>query len=380
MPSGAEAQEGPPTGLELLGLPIVKLDSDEGVTYGALGAAYFYGDGTRAPYVWTLQPEIQLSTEGRRDVTLFLDAPHVLPEGWRVNGFLGIERRVATPYYGIGNESVYDPTLESSDGPDPYYYRFGRLRLSALFNLQRRVGDTPLWTLFGAGLVSTRVDPSPEDQGGTLYMADFGPTVDTWWTNYLRAGLIWDTRDRETGPRSGSWSEVVVHWVTESLGGDVEFTRWSVTDRRYYSLTDRLVLAHRYFLQGVHGDAPAHQLQRVQTSFEQGEGLGGSSTVRGLPKNRFAGKGMLVWNTELRLRVFDFEAVGRSFHFALSAFLDQGRVWSEEVRPAELLSDLHRGYGGGIHGGMGENFIVSVSLAHSEEAKLPFYVTLGYLF
>ncbi len=380
VPVGGEAQASRPTGLELAGLPVAKVDSDEGFTYGALAAVYHYGDGTRAPYLWTVQPELQISTEGRRDITLFIDAPHVLPEGWRVNGFLGLERRVFTPYYGLGNEAPYDEALEDPDGPDPHYYRFGRLRRSAIFNLQRRVGGSPLWALFGAGLVTTEVDPSPEDQGSTLFMAEFGPTVETYWTNYLRAGLIWDTRDRETGPRRGAWTEVVVHWVTESLGADLEFTRWSVTDRRYFSLTDRLVFAHRFFLQGVTGDAPAHQLQRVQTSFKQGEGLGGSSTVRGLPKNRFAGKGMLVWNTELRLRLFDFEAVGRSLHFALSAFLDQGRVWAEEVRPGELLSDLHRGYGGGIHGGMGENFVVSVSLAHSDEAKLPFYVTLGYLF
>ena len=44
------------------------------------------------------------------------------------------------------------------------------------------------------------------------------------------------------------------------------------------------------------------------------------------------------------------------------------------------MSDLHRGYGGGVHLGMGENFIVSLDVAHSEEATLPFYIGLGYLY
>lgn len=380
LPVGVAAQAGGSTGLEVAGLPALSFDSDEGFGYGALAELYQYGDGTQPPYVWTLQPKVFLTTGGRRDFTLFLDLPHVLPEGWRVNGFLGLERRITTPYYGLGNASVHDEALEDPDGPNPHYYRFGRYRRSALFNLQRRVESTPLWALFGAGLVSTETDPTPEDDGTTLYASEVGPEVETYWTNYLRVGLIWDSRDRETGPTRGSWTEVVVHRVDEHLGADVSFTRWSVTDRRYYSLTDRLVFAHRYFLQGVSGEAPIHQLQRVQTSFKQGEGLGGTRTVRGIPKNRYAGKGMLVWNAELRLRALDFQAVGRSFYVTVSAFLDQGRVWAGGVQPRELLSDLHRGYGGGLHVGMGENFLVSVDAGHSTEAGLPVYVGLGYLF
>jgi hypothetical protein len=46
----------------------------------------------------------------------------------------------------------------------------------------------------------------------------------------------------------------------------------------------------------------------------------------------------------------------------------------------ELFSDLHRGYGGGFHLGMGEDFVVSLDLAHSDQATLPFYIGLGYLY
>jgi hypothetical protein len=373
-------QEAGSTGLELGGFPIVKVDSDDGFDFGLSGAIYEYGDGTLAPYMWTLQPQVEIYTGGRRDITLFIDAPHLLPEGWRVNGFLGSERRLYSPYYGIGNEAPYDESLDDAEGPDPHYYEYGSVRRSALFNLQRRIPGTPLWGLFGAGLVTTRTDPTPDDEGTTLYREQLGPEVETYWSNYLRAGLVWDTRDRETGPTSGSWSEIVVHWVTRGLGADFDFTRWSVTDRRYYALTERLVFAHRYFLQGVSGDAPVHQLQRVQSSFLQNEGLGGSRTVRGLPKNRYAGKGMLVWNAELRLRAVEFGAFGRSFYIGLSAFVDQGRVWAGGPRVKELFSDLHRGYGGGIQGGMGENLLVSLDVAHSSEATLPFYIHLGYLF
>lgn len=196
----------------------------------------------------------------------------------------------------------------------------------------------------------------------------------------MRAGLVWDSRDREVAPRRGTWSEVLVQWIDPSLGADVGFTRWTLIDRRYIALHERLVLANRWLLQGVSGDAPVDQLQRIETSFREGEGLGGSSSVRGLSRNRYAGRGILVWNTELRWRVLDFRLFGRDFHAALSGFVDHGRVWSGGVRLGEVFSDRHRGWGGGLHGGMGESLVATLHLGTSAGGDLQAYAGLGYLF
>jgi hypothetical protein len=380
LPLGASAQTEPTSSLEIAGLPALNFDSDEGFGYGVLAEVYRYRSGDFAPYVWTLQPKIFFTTRGRRDLTVFFDAPHLLPGGWRMDVDLGDERRLATPYYGLGNASTHDPALEDPDGPDPHYYDFGRHRRSLLFNLQRAIGDLPLRGLFGGGLVSTKIEPVPEDVGSTIYASEPSAAERTSWTNYLRGGLVWDTRDRESGPRSGVWTEILLQRADESLGSDVDFTRVTFVDRRYYSLTEGLVFAHRYLLQAASSGAPLHELQRVETSFKPAEGLGGSRTIRGLPKNRFLGRSLLVWNSELRWRAADFEAAGRSFHIALSAFFDQGRVWMGGVQWNELLSDLHRGYGGGVHLGMGENFVASVDAARSAESDLSIYIGLGYLY
>jgi len=368
------------TGLEIAGLPALGYDADEGYGYGVMAQVYQYGDGGPQPYVWTLQPKVFLTTRGRRDLTLFFDAPALLPGGWRVDGYLGLENKVTTPYYGIGNATVYDEVLEDPSGPDPHFYAIGRLRRIARFTLQRPLAESPLRVLFGAGLVSNEVDPVPKDEGATLYAGQVGTALQEYWSNFVRAGIVWDTRDRETAPRRGAWTELLVQRVDESLGADVSFTRWTFIDRRYFPLGERLVLAHRYLLQGVSGDAPTDQLQLVETSFREGEGLGGSSTIRGLLKNRYTGRGMLVWNTELRWRMVDFAMFGRRLHIASSAFLDQGRVWAGGVRPGELLSDLHRGYGGGLHGGMGENFVASLYAGTSSETAVKLYIGLGYLY
>lgn len=377
--STANAQQSP-TGLEVGGLPVLNFDADEGVGYGALVELYQYGEGGLRPYVWSLRPTVFLTNRGRRDFTIFFDAPHLLAPGWRFDAYLASEEQIATPYYGIGNATAYDQTLDDDAGPDPFYYRFGRTRRSATFNLQRNLGVTPMRLLAGAGLVRTSVLPVPENDGATLYEMEVSATDQTLWSNYVRAGLIWDSRDRETGPRSGTWTELIVQRVDGVLGADASYTRWTFTDRRYFSLGERVVFAHRYLLQSVGDGAPVHDLFQVQASFRQQEGLGGAKTVRGIFKNRFVGRSMLVWNAELRWRVADFRFLGKPFHMILSAFVDQGRVWDGNLQLDELLTDLHRGFGGGIRFGMGENFIVAVDMGRSEEAGMPLYIGLGYLY
>jgi len=376
----ASGQTAPPTGLELGVVPAINFDSDEGFGYGVIAEAYHYGDGTHPPWVWTLQPKVFLTTGGRRDFTVFFDAPHLLPGGWRLDIRLGSEQQIATPYYGIGNETAYDEALDAEDGSNPYYYRFGRTRRGAAANLQHGIGDPRIRALIGVGVARVSVLPVPKNEGTTLFAHDWGETERADWHNHLRAGLVWDTRDRETGPTRGTWTEILLQRVDRALGSDASYTRWTFADRRYLSLTPTLVFAHRYLLQDVSGDAPVYELSGVQTSFKQQEGLGGANTVRGVLKNRWVGRGMLIWNAELRWRAADFHLWGRPFHAVLSGFLDQGRVWEGDVRLDELFVDLHRGVGGGVRLGMGENFVVALDAGTSAETGFPLYIGLGYLY
>ena len=375
-----EAQETPdPTGWELTGLPAINYDSDEGFGYGVLFEAYNYGEGGEAPYRYTLQPTVFLTTGGRRDFTLFFDAPHLLSDGWRIDGSLGSERQIANPYYGLGNASVYDEALEEVEGQ--YYYRFGRTRRQATLNLQRRVGSLPLRILMGGGATRTTVEPLPKDATRTLLGQELlGGNVPGGWSNHLRVGLIWDSRDRETGPRRGTWSELLVQVVPDFLGSESQYVRWTIADRRYFPLGDRLTFANRFLVQNTEGTAPFYDLYIVQTSFKQQEGLGGAKTLRGILKNRYVGEGLFLWNAELRWRAHEFAMVGRSFHLVLSGFVDTGRVWENGLVVDQILSDLHTAFGGGVRVGMGENFVVAIDVGHSTEATAPMYIGLGYLY
>lgn len=375
----AATAQAPRTGLEVGGVPALNFDSDEGFGYGVVLELYHYGQVERAPYLWTLQPTVFLTTEGRRDLTVFFDSPHLLPGGWRLDAYVGSEKHIATPYYGLGNDAPYDQALETD--ADPYYYRFGRTRNRVAVNVQRGLGGLPLRVLVGAGVDHVSLTPVPEGEGTTLLAGELaGAPAPEGWSNHVRAGLVWDTRDRETGTRRGTWTEVLAQRVDEALGSDFGYTRVTLADRRYVPLTGRLVFANRFLLQHVSEGAPMHDLNRVQTSFKQQEGLGGAKSVRGVMKNRYVGRGMFLWNAELRWRAADFRFLGRPFHAVLSAFLDQGRVWEDGVLVDELFADLHRGYGGGLRLGMGENFVVALDAGTSRETGMPLYIGLGYLF
>ena len=382
--SGAQLPSVDDGGWEFAGVPAIGFDSDEGFQYGAIAVVDRYGEpGEYLPYFLPLQPTLLLSTEGRRDFTAFFDTPYLLPRGWRLTAFVGSEHQTATPYYGLGNDSEYDEELEREDGPNPHFYRFGRTRNQLTVDLQRSIGATPWRLLLGGGASRTSIDPTPHDEGTTFLAAQLDSSSEPspgGWTNFVKAGLVWDTRDREVGPREGVWSEVLVKRAEETLAGDHSFTRWTVTDRRYFPLGDRLVLANRLLLQGTSGDTPFFELQQVETSFRAQEGLGGAKTLRGVPKNRYTGRGMFLWNAELRWRASEFTAFNREFHLVLSGFVDSGRVWEGGVELGDTVSDLHHGYGGGLRLGMGDNFVVALDAGHSQESTAPIYIGLGYLY
>jgi hypothetical protein len=365
-----------PTGRELVGLPALNFDSDEGFGYGALVELYDYGRGVR-PYKFTLQPTVFLTTKGRRDVTVFFDAPELIGNGWRLSAFAGREQQLATPYYGIGNATSHDASLE--EGANPYFYRFGRTRLRATVDVQHAVaGRSRL--LVGTGVSRSTVDLTPFDSGTTLLALERGGvTPPPTRENYLRVGYIFDSRDREIGATSGTWTEALVQHVTPMLGATSRYTRLTTSFRHYMALTRRVVYAQRVVLQDVEGDAPFDELATIQSSFKQQEGLGGASSIRGLPKNRYVGRALALSNSELRWHAADFKLNRKPAHLVFTTFLDAGRVWEQDMRSSTMTSGLHAGYGAGTRLGLGESFVVAVDGGHSTESTAV-YIGLGYLF
>jgi len=364
--------------LEISGIPALNFDADEGFGYGVVLALYGY-DANATSYRWTVQPTVFLTTEGRRDYTLFFDAPARPDRPWRITTFVGREQQLSAPYYGLGNQSAYDASLEH--GSTRYFYRYGRDRSRATADVQHAVGNPSLRVLLGAGASIDRVNLTPFDSGRTLIQAELSNhTPPTGHTNYLRAGLTWDTRDREIATQSGTWADVIIQRADKSLGASSDFTRWTAAARHYQPLGGRLTLANRLLVQNTTGDAPFYVLSEVQTTQKPQDGLGGSSTVRGLPKDRYVGEGIAVSNNELRWRAVDFTLHGRPSSLVLSAFVDAGRVWTDGIDLSTATRDLHAGYGMGARLGFGSSFVIAADVGHSSQSTAPIYIGLGYLF
>jgi outer membrane protein assembly factor BamA len=367
-----------PAGVEISGIPALNFDADEGLGYGAILALYKYEPGSTT-YRWTVQPTLFMTTRGRRDYTLFFDSPSSDARPWRVTAYAGREQQLAAPYYGIGNETAYDAALET--GPTRYYYRYGLDRFRASADVQHTLGRPSLRYLIGAGASSEKVDLTPFDSGSTLIESDMnGRQPAATRTDYVRAGLTWDTRDREIGTTSGTWADLLAQRVDSKLGASWNYTRWTAAARHYQPLGGRVTLANRLVLQNTIGDAPFYSLAELATTQKPQDGLGGTSSIRGIPKDRFVGKGILVSNNELRWRAADFGLIGRQSSLVLSGFVDAGRVWSDGVDLSSALRDLHSGWGGGVRLGFGPSFVISTDVGHSSQSTAAIYIGLGYLF
>jgi hypothetical protein len=376
VPAQQSASRTPAMGWEFVGLPALNFATDEGLGYGVLLEAYNYGSGVQ-PYRYTIQPTVFLTTKGRRDFVVFFDAPKLLPHPWRVDALIAREEHLATPYYGLGNASPYDSLNEVE--PNAYFYRYGKRQFRFATNLQRSLGSRPARLLVGLGFTDVRTDPTPFDSGNTLFAADFGPVGPRGRVNFARAGLIWDSRNREIGPSSGTWADVLVQRVDKALGATQSYTRVTATGRKYFPITGKLVFAQRILAQQVQGSVPIFDLATVQTSFKQQEGLGGGNTVRGLPKNRFTGKSLFVSNSELRWRATEFSVRRKPMYLVLSGFVDAGRVWTGEMNLGQTFDDLHAGFGGGLRVGIGPSFVTAFDIGRSSEST-QIYIGLGYPF
>jgi outer membrane protein assembly factor BamA len=376
---------GAPQGRSITGLPALNFDADEGIGYGALLQLYDYGSEGVQPYRYSVQPTVFLTTRGRRDFSLFVDAPHLLPSGWRVGGAMASERQLATPYYGVGNETVADEAATA--GANPYFYRYGRQVVRMNADVQRELGLRELRFLLGVGLRRVTVTPVPYGEGSTLLAQQWGSVpLSPFTTRYARLGLVLDTRDREIGARRGVWADVLVQRATLSgQPGTGAFpvedgiTRVTATLRRYTPLSPTVTLAQRFVLQDVSGNLPT-ELSVLQGSYRDDEALGGASTLRGIPRNRYVGKGIAFGNLEARWDATTFTLRGTPSRLVLSTFVDAGRVWADGLRVDEIYKDLHAGYGAGARLALGPSFVVAADVGHSSQSMAAEYVGLGYLF
>jgi outer membrane protein assembly factor BamA len=390
------AQEKEHTGWGWGGVPAINYNADDGFGYGFVLNFFNYKDGSYKPYYYKINPIVFATTGGKQDHTLFFDSPYLLGHGFRFNIRLRFLLEDYYPYYGLGNDSEFNPDFideDNSDNPSLYrgkhYYTFQSDQIKFFANFQRAFayrdnGKPKVSVLFGLGIVNVSNSYNKNENIKTRLEEDVESGIITedefngGMNNFLKFGLIYDTRDNEPAPNRGIWTELLSEFYTNLVGSDYNFTRLTLTDRRYFQILDNLVYANRIVLENLFGDPPLNMLYPYGSSIMADEGLGGYRSIRGVYKNRYIGTTKFFMNMELRYRFYEFSLFNQDFYLATNIFCDLGRVWYDES--IDSIDNLHAGYGIGLHVGWNENFIFYGDLGFSKEAGSQLYVDIGYLF
>lgn len=319
------------TGLNLGALPAVAFDSDIGFQYGLLANLFQYGDGSVYPdYRWSLYGEWSRTTKGSGINQLFFDSKYLLPSNIRVTADLSFLTEQALDFYGFnGYESVYNSAFTDKDDTENYisrvFYRHERKLARFTIDFQRRIGDLPLRWIAGYGYFNTQIAPVDiEKLNKGRDEEDLLPDVDglydkyvAWGLispeeadggalNFLKAGLVYDTRDNEPNPNRGIWTELVMMTAPTFLGNsEAAYTKLAFTHRQYLPVVpQKLTFAYRLGWQGtIDGEAPFYMQPYMINTFTKStknDGLGGARSLRGILRNRVVGDAFGYGNFELR--------------------------------------------------------------------------------
>jgi len=353
------------------GIPLIGVDPDTGVNYGA--SIQWFENGPKdspffsyAPYRKRAEVIILRTTEDTQEYTIEYDQPYIADSPWRVRAFGGYLGNEVQGYYGVGERTLgrlnfpgrpgttyrrandyFDALKENPDGKT--WARFNAYdKRQVLFraDLERDYLGGLLRPLAGLQISHVEaVDYSGDEVKGavnqeTLLRQDhregrirgFGGG----WLNLLRLGLTYDSRDYEPNPTSGILGQLLFEGTARWAGASSDYGHltagWQGYQRLFPELT-KLVLAANAAYSIHFGEVPfyAYPSMSVPTGTQK-EGLGGWSTLRGYHANRFIGKVKIQGNLELRWSLPDFTVWNQHFQPMLAPFVDTGRVFDKVGR------------------------------------------------
>lgn len=381
-------------------VPLIGGDSDFGVAVGTLMSVARFHEGA-VPYLWRTEINALASFKHDgggvhntfQDYYAKITLPSLFANQLRMTMRAAFTRYTLLNYYGLGN-ATKAPTPWSqypADSPDylaardfsTYALTYPHGTLEFLVKLAEPVQLRLAADYFYEHAVvrpGSKLDQdfnsADKAIAGNLHgRGDYGIGLFT-------TGLVWDTRDNETAPVSGSHSTVAVRYSPgKAIDSAYTFGGTYVSIRNYLPIWDRaLSLATRVAGDVLFGDVPFFMLAET----EDGYAVGGGRGVRGVPAQRYYGKVKAYANLELRSEFASFDAFDQECRFGAVAFYDVGRVWAEAKYNPRLDGTgwgLKYGVGGGIRFQVGETFLLRVDGAWSPDANpVAMYFNVGQAF
>jgi len=270
-----------------------------------------------------------------------------------------------TNFFGIGNETAFD---EDKNGIRYYRARYDFINASVY--LRRHLQS---WFRINFGPTFQYFSLDSSENVGKFVTTEFTGVdhEDPYGSHsFLGADVRLDinSKNNQMIPTRGFVLDMGVRPLFGLNDRSANLVQANVDMRIFMSLAarTRLVLATRFGWGANYGDY----------EFPQAMYLGGTDNLRGYRRQRFAGRSMFFNNTELRVRLFDFNTYLFPGSFGILVFNDVGRVWVDD----EKSTDWHVGNGGGIWIAPIRRFVIAGMIGRSKEDKIVPRVTFGFQF
>ena len=181
------------------------------------------------------------------------------------------------------------------------------------------------------------------------------PTPDLQWYAGVRTDINFIYKDDLGNPRRGyEWNTTLeVNLGLENAPDHYATLASALTLYTSPSTTRQLTLALR-----VGG---AHNLGTFP--YYGASTLGGKINLRGFRSTRFSGRSSFFTNAEVRMEIVHLRSNILPGRLGLLAFLDNGRVWTDE----ESSKKWHQGYGAGLWLNAIDQFLLRFSVGRSTE-------------
>jgi hypothetical protein len=407
-------------------LPTISFDADMGFQYGGLVNLFDYGDGSIYPkYKSQVKVEISRYTRGSGVNQLFYDSRYLIPKV-RVTADLSYLTEKALDFYGYnGYQSRYNPDFADKNASgyiSRMFYRHERKLFRLTTDFQGQLSGNHLFWLAGLGIMNIKTGPvdiaalnkkrKADDQ-----LPDVPSLYDKYvsWgiigadeknggnANFVKVGLVYDTRDNEPNPMKGIWSEALIAYSPKFMLNDRSFAKLILIHRQYFTIIpDRLSFVYRVGYQGsIGGQAPFFFQPYMLSSFStvtKTDGLGGAKNLRGIMRDRVVGDGIAYGNFEMRWKFLKTVIGKQNVYLGLDAFSDMGMVVKKVAINQSLISasdratyfdfsnqndKVHPSAGAGLRIALNENFILAVDYGFAlknQDGLKGLYINIGNLF
>ena len=414
-------------------IPIISFDQDVGFQYG-LGLDLFdFGKPSIYPhYKHKFYAEWSRTTKGSGINRIYYDSEYLIPK-IRLTADLSYLTEQALQFFGFnGYEAVYNRAWEDETNPEyksRVFYRHERKTFRILANFQGNIlkSSNKLKWIAGIAYFDTKVgsvdiDKLNDGKDDDDKLPDEDGLYDKYvsWdvihedekngnkTTYLKAGVVYDSRDFQFFPAKGSWSEATLSYAPGFLGDkDFTYSKLTLIHRQYLSLGSKnLVFAYRLGYQTtLSGDVPFHIQPHIVPTFmtaATSQGLGGAKTLRGIMRNRVVGDGIALGNVELRWKFLKLKMKKSDLYFGTNVFFDIGRVVHnikvdyDFLRTSDIMGNdqfedyfdpgseaFHSSTGLGLKIGYNENQIISIDYGFAldqRDGKSGLYIRFFWMF